>query len=114
MELIRFALANGARRETLMGLSGLGDLTLTCTDNQSRNRRLGLALAQGKPLEEALVSIGQAVEGVEAAKIIMRKARQLGIEMPIVEQVYQVLYTGRSPRQAVEALLSREQKPEYV
>jgi glycerol-3-phosphate dehydrogenase (NAD(P)+) len=113
-ELIRFALASGARRETLMGLSGLGDLILTCTDDQSRNRRLGLTLARGKQLDEALAFIGQAVEGAEVAKIVVVKAKQLGVEMPIAEQVYQVLYTGRAPRQAVEALLSREQKPEYV
>jgi glycerol-3-phosphate dehydrogenase (NAD(P)+) len=113
-ELIRFALASGARRETLMGLSGLGDLILTCTDDQSRNRRLGLTLARGKQLDEALAFIGQAVEGAEVAKIVVVKAKQLDVEMPIAEQVYQVLYTGRAPRQAVEALLSREQKPEYV
>jgi glycerol-3-phosphate dehydrogenase (NAD(P)+) len=113
-ELIRFALANGARRETLMGLSGLGDLVLTCTDDQSRNRRLGLALAQGKQLDEALGLIGQAVEGAAAAKIVVAKAKQLGIEMPIAEQVYEVLYAGRAPRQAVEALFSRGQKSEYV
>ncbi|QBQ53760.1 NAD(P)H-dependent glycerol-3-phosphate dehydrogenase [Nitrosococcus wardiae] len=113
-ELMRFALAYGAQRETLMGLSGLGDLVLTCTDNQSRNRRLGLALAQGKRLDEALALIGQAVEGAAAAKVVVAKAKQLNVEMPIAEQIYQVLYAGRAPRQAVEALCSREQKPEYV
>jgi glycerol-3-phosphate dehydrogenase (NAD(P)+) len=113
-ELMRFALVNGAKRETLMGLSGLGDLILTCTDDQSRNRRLGLALARGKPLEEALALIGQAVEGIATAKIVVAKAKQLNVEMPIAEQVYQVLYAGRAPRQAVEALFSREQKPEYA
>jgi glycerol-3-phosphate dehydrogenase (NAD(P)+) len=113
-ELMRFALASGAKRETLMGLSGLGDLILTCTDDQSRNRRLGLALARGESLEEALTLIGQAVEGVATAKIVIAKAKQLNVEMPIAEQVYQVLYAGRAPRQAVEALFSREQKPEYA
>lgn len=113
-ELMRFALASGAQRETLMGLSGLGDLILTCTDDQSRNRRLGLALAQGKRLEEALALIGQAVEGATAAKVVVAKAKKLNVEMPIAEQVYQVLYAGRVPRQAVEVLWGREQKPEYV
>jgi glycerol-3-phosphate dehydrogenase (NAD(P)+) len=113
-ELVRFSLASGARRETLMGLSGLGDLILTCTDDQSRNRRLGLALARGERLDEALARIGQAVEGVTAAKVVVAKAKQLNVEMPIAEQVYQVLYAGRAPRQAVEALCSREQKPEYA
>lgn len=114
VELMRFALVREAQRETLMGLSGLGDLVLTCTDDQSRNRRLGLALAQGKPLNEALALIGQAVEGVVAARVVADQARQFGVEMPIVEQVYQVLYAGRIPKQAVEALCSREQKSEYM
>lgn len=113
-ELMRFALACGAQRETLMGLSGLGDLVLTCTEDQSRNRRLGLALAQGKRLDEALTLIGQAVEGTVAAEVVIAKARQLDVEMPIAEQVYQVLYAGRAPRQAVEALCRRDQKPEYI
>jgi glycerol-3-phosphate dehydrogenase (NAD(P)+) len=113
-ELTRFALARGAQAETLMGLSGLGDLVLTCTDNQSRNRRLGLALAQDKSLEEALAGIGQAVEGTVAAKVVVEQAQRLGVEMPIAEEVYQVLYDGRTPRQAVEALCSREQKAEYA
>lgn len=113
-ELIRFALARGAQRETLMGLSGLGDLVLTCTDDQSRNRRLGLALAQGKQLNEAVALIGQAVEGAVAARVVADQARRFGVEMPIVEQVYQVLYADQRPKQAVEALCSREQKSEYM
>ncbi|ADJ27024.1 Glycerol-3-phosphate dehydrogenase (NAD(P)(+)) [Nitrosococcus watsonii C-113] len=113
-ELVRFALAWGGQKETLMGLSGLGDLVLTCTDDQSRNRRLGLALAQGKRLDEALTLIGQAVEGAAAAKVVVARAKQLAVEMPIAEQVYQVLYAGRHPRQAVELLCRREQKPEYA
>lgn len=114
MELMRFALARGAQRETLMGLSGLGDLVLTCTDDQSRNRRLGLALAQGKRLDEALLLIGRAVEGVMAARVVVEQAERVGVEMPIAEQVYQVLYGGRVPRRAVEALCRREQKSEYI
>jgi glycerol-3-phosphate dehydrogenase (NAD(P)+) len=96
-----------------MGLAGLGDLILTCTDNQSRNRRLGLALGQGHSIAEALAVIGQEVEGVLAAKETVMLARKYHIEMPIIEQTYQVLYEGLDPRVAVENLLARELKPEY-
>lgn len=111
-EMMRLGCALGAQRETLMGLAGLGDLVLTCTDNQSRNRRLGLALAQGQTLNEALAVIGQAVEGVQSAREVLHVAQALHIEMPITEQVYQVLYAGSMPRDAVTALLNRDQKAE--
>ncbi len=111
-EMMRLGTALGGRRETLMGLAGLGDLVLTCTDNQSRNRRLGLALAQGKTLTEALAAIGQAVEGVQTSTEVLHLAQKLGIDMPITEQVYEVLHAGRSPRDAVNALLNREKKAE--
>lgn len=111
-EMMRLGVALGGRRETLMGLAGLGDLVLTCTDNQSRNRRVGLALAQGQTLPEALAAIGQAVEGVQTATEVLHVAQHLGIEMPITEQVHQVLHAGRSPRDAVNALLNREKKAE--
>lgn len=111
-EIMRLGLAMGGRQETFMGLAGLGDLALTCTDNQSRNRRMGLALAQGKSIELAKQEIGQEVEGIDAAKVIRAKARELGIEMPITEQVYRVLYEGLDPRKAVQSLLERSQKPE--
>jgi len=111
-EMMRLGAALGGRRETLMGLAGLGDLVLTCTDNQSRNRRLGLALAQGNTLAEALASIGQAVEGVQTAIEVVHLAQKLGIDMPITEQVYEVLHAGRAPRDAVNALLNRSQKAE--
>ena len=111
-EMMRLGAALGGRRETLMGLAGLGDLVLTCTDNQSRNRRLGLALAQGSTLAEALAAIGQAVEGVQTAIEIVHLAQKLGIEMPITAQVYEVLHAGRAPRDAVNALLNRDKKAE--
>ena len=111
-EMMRLGVALGGRRETLMGLAGLGDLVLTCTDNQSRNRRLGLALAQGSTLAEALAAIGQAVEGVQTAIEIVHLAQKLGIEMPITAQVYEVLHAGRAPRDAVNALLNRDKKAE--
>jgi glycerol-3-phosphate dehydrogenase (NAD(P)+) len=112
VELMRLGVALGAKKETFMGLAGMGDLVLTCTDNLSRNRRMGLALAAGKTVEEAQEEIQQVVEGVKAAKAVHEVAEQLGIEMPIVNQVYRILYEGVEPREAVEALMSRELKPE--
>ena len=95
-----------------MGLSGLGDIVLTCTDNQSRNRRLGIGLGQGKALQEILTEIGKEVEGISAAREIHQLAARHGIEMPISEQVYQVLYANVSPTTAVQNLLVRVQKKE--
>ena len=112
VELMRLGVALGAKKETFMGLAGMGDLVLTCTDNLSRNRRMGLALAAGKTIEEAQEEIQQVVEGVKAAKAVHEVAEELGIEMPIVNQVYRILYEGLTPREAVEALMTRELKPE--
>jgi glycerol-3-phosphate dehydrogenase (NAD(P)+) len=112
-ELIRIGTALGGRQETFMGLAGIGDLVLTCTDNQSRNRRMGLALAAGASLTEAQAKIGQEVEGVVTALAMHRLASRLGIEMPISEQVYRVLYEGASPESATRALLEREPKAEF-
>jgi glycerol-3-phosphate dehydrogenase (NAD(P)+) len=111
-EIMRLGMAMGGKLETFMGLAGLGDLALTCTDNQSRNRRMGLALAEGKTIEQAKQEIGQEVEGVGAAEVIYNKAKQLGIEMPITEQAYNVLYQGLDPKLAVQRLLERSQRPE--
>jgi glycerol-3-phosphate dehydrogenase (NAD(P)+) len=113
-ELIRLGTALGGRTETFMGLAGIGDLVLTCTDNQSRNRRMGLALADGEGLAEAQRRIGQEVEGVITAQTIHRLAGRLGVEMPISEQVYRVLYEGVSPADATLALLERDPKPEFA
>jgi glycerol-3-phosphate dehydrogenase (NAD(P)+) len=112
VELMRLGVALGAKKETFMGLAGMGDLVLTCTDDLSRNRRMGLALAAGKSVEETQREIGQVVEGVKAAKAVHEVAEKLGIEMPIVNQVYRILYEGVTPREAVEALMRRELKPE--
>jgi glycerol-3-phosphate dehydrogenase (NAD(P)+) len=112
-EIMRLGLALGGREETFMGLAGLGDLSLTCTDNQSRNRRMGLALATGKSIEEAREEIGQEVEGVGTTKVVYQKARELAIEMPITEQIYRVLYEGLDPKEAVNNLLERRQKAEH-
>ncbi len=112
VELMRLGVALGARKETFMGLAGMGDLVLTCTDDLSRNRRMGLALAAGKTVDEAQEEIQQVVEGVKAARAVHEVAERLGIEMPIVDQVYRILYEGLTPRAAVEALMTRELKPE--
>ncbi len=111
-EIMRLGIAMGGKQETFMGLAGLGDLALTCTDNQSRNRRMGLALAEGKSIEQAKLEIGQEVEGVGAAKVVHNKAKELGIEMPITEQAYLVLYQGLDPKKAVQNLLERSQRSE--
>ena len=112
VEMSRLGEAPGARSETLMGLSGMGDLVLTCTDNQSRNRRFGLALARGESVDEAMEAIGQVVEGYRVTREVRELARSLGIEMPITEQVYQVLYEGVAPVAAVLSLSSRPQRAE--
>ena len=95
-----------------MGLAGLGDLILTCTDNQSRNRRFGLALAQGKDIETAKQEIGQAIEGAVTTGVVHELAKSHKIEMPVTEQVYNVLQSKCSPREAVQSLLTREPKAE--
>lgn len=111
-EIMRLGEALGAKPETLMGLSGMGDLVLTCTDNQSRNRRMGLLLAQGKSVPEAIQEIQQVVEGVKAAPTVLALARKLGVQMPITEAVSLVLQGQISPVQAVRLLATRPQKAE--
>lgn len=111
-EIMRLGRALGAETETFLGLAGVGDLVLTCTDDQSRNRRMGLALAAGKSQEEAHREIRQVVEGVSAAREVRRLAERNGVEMPIVESIYQVLFENVSARDAVAALLERERKAE--
>jgi glycerol-3-phosphate dehydrogenase (NAD(P)+) len=111
-EMMRLAEKAGAHRSTLMGLSGLGDLVLTCTDDQSRNRRLGLALGRGGTVSVAMRNIGQAVEGVGTAKVIRQVARARGVEMPICAEVYRIVHEQRDPRIAVTELFKRELKAE--
>lgn len=112
VEMTRLGRALGAQRETFMGLAGLGDLVLTCTDDQSRNRRFGLSLAAGQSVDTARNAIGQVVEGVLAANAVRTVAQRLGIEMPICEQIYRILYEGVAPRDAVKELMARALKPE--
>ncbi|HYM34378.1 MAG TPA: NAD(P)H-dependent glycerol-3-phosphate dehydrogenase, partial [Steroidobacteraceae bacterium] len=111
-EMTRLGVALGAQRETFMGLAGLGDLVLTCTDNLSRNRRFGLAVAAGKSATQAQSEIGQVVEGVHAAEAVHEVASKLKVEMPICEQVFDVLYKNVTPKDAVKQLMSRELKAE--
>jgi len=111
-EMTRLGVALGAKQETFMGLAGMGDLVLTCTDNLSRNRRMGLALASGKSVDEAKEEIQQVVEGVMAAEAVNEVAEKLEIEMPICHQIYRILYEGAEPREAVGALMSRQLRSE--
>lgn len=111
-EMCRLGAALGAQAETFMGMAGLGDLVLTCTDNQSRNRRFGLALGQGKDVDTAQQEIGQVVEGYRNTKEVWVLAQRMGVEMPIVEQIYQVLYQGKDARMAAQDLLARDKKAE--
>jgi glycerol-3-phosphate dehydrogenase (NAD(P)+) len=106
-EMTRLGLALGGHKETFMGLAGMGDLVLTCTDDQSRNRRFGLSLARGASVDAALREIGQVVEGYNGARAVQRVAARLQVPMPIVEQLYKVLHEGLEPRQAVAALMRR-------
>ncbi|KKA44704.1 MULTISPECIES: NAD(P)H-dependent glycerol-3-phosphate dehydrogenase [Salinivibrio] len=111
-EMTRLGEALGASRDTFMGMAGLGDLVLTCTDNQSRNRRFGLALGQGEDVQGAQDNIGQVVEGYRNTKEVWALAQRSGVEMPIVEQIYQVLYQGKLAHHAARDLLARDKKSE--
>lgn len=106
-EMVRLGETLGGNRETFMGMAGLGDLLLTCTDDQSRNRRMGLALAAGEDPDAVQDGIGQVVEGVRAAREIRRIAERHGVDMPICTQVYRVLYEDATPQDAVRALTER-------
>ena len=111
-EMMRLGVALGAQRDTFMGLAGLGDVVLTCTDDQSRNRRFGLELAAGKTPAQALADIGQVVEGYPAAKALRQVAARAGVEMPLCEGVYRVLYEGVPAPDAVRTLMTRPIKSE--
>jgi glycerol-3-phosphate dehydrogenase (NAD(P)+) len=111
-EMMRLGVKLGGLRDTFMGLAGLGDLVLTCTDDQSRNRRMGLALGRGGSLEEAELGIKQVVEGVTAAAAVRRVAEREGVDMPICREVYAVVHEGKPVRAAVQALMGREVRSE--
>ncbi len=111
-EITRLGLALGGHMETFMGLSGMGDLILTCTGDLSRNRQVGLRLAKGEKLGTIIESLGHVAEGISTAPEVLRLATRLGVDMPITRAVNSVLYENLSPRQAVEDLLHRNQKAE--
>jgi glycerol-3-phosphate dehydrogenase (NAD(P)+) len=112
-ELMRLGVAIGAQRETFMGLAGFGDLVLTCTDNQSRNRRFGLLLARGQTPEQAMQEIGQVVEGYQAARALHTVASRLAVDMPICSGIYRILYEGGDAGDVVRGLMSRPIKAEF-
>ena len=113
VEMTRLGVTLGAQRETFMGLAGLGDLVLTCTDDQSRNRRFGLLLAQGLDREAALREIGQIVEGYGAARALQQVAQREKVTMPICAGIYAVLYAGLPADEVVRGLMMRPIRPEF-
>ncbi len=112
-EILRLALSMGARTETLSGLAGVGDLVLTCTGDLSRNRQVGLRLGRGESISEILGGMRMVAEGVRNTKAVKHLAERQGVEMPIVECAYKVLYEGMAPGQALEELFGRSLKPEF-
>jgi glycerol-3-phosphate dehydrogenase (NAD(P)+) len=111
-EMMRLGVKLGALRETFMGLAGLGDLVLTCTDDQSRNRRFGMALGRGESPASAQSEIHQVVEGVLAARAVYNVARRLAVDMPICREIYEIMYENKPVRAAVQALMGREVRSE--
>lgn len=107
-EMTRLGVALGARADTFMGLSGLGDLVLTATGDLSRNRQVGLALAQGQTLQQAVASLGHVAEGVYSARTVVQRAASVGVEMPIAQAVVALLNGQMRPEQAVAALMGRD------
>ncbi len=112
-EMTRLGVALGARERTFMGLAGLGDLVLTCTDDQSRNRRCGLALARGLTVDEALREIGQVVEGYHAARLLRVVAARLGLDLPICEGISRILFDGANAGEVVRELMARPPQAEF-
>ena len=111
-EIARLGVALGAKKDTVAGLSGVGDLIVTCTSMHSRNRRAGILIGQGKTPEEAMKEVGAVVEGYYATKSAWEMAKHLGVDMPIIEAAHAVLYEGYEAAQVVSALLNRSKKPE--
>ena len=111
-EIARLGVAMGGRRETFAGLTGVGDLIVTCTSMHSRNRRCGILIGKGVPAQQAVQEIGAVVEGYYAAATARALARKVGVEMPITEAAYQVLYHGKDPQSVIVELMTRERKHE--
>lgn len=112
-EMSRLGVALGARERTFMGLAGLGDLVLTCTDDQSRNRRCGLALARGLSVDDAMREIGQVVEGYHAARVLREVGRRLNLDLPICEGICRILFDGANARDVVRELMARPPQAEF-
>jgi glycerol-3-phosphate dehydrogenase (NAD(P)+) len=113
-EMTRLGQALGAQSDTFMGLSGLGDLVLTATGDLSRNRKVGLLLAQGQTLDQAVTSLGHVAEGVYSARTVLQRARAVGVDMPITDAVVALLDRRLSAREAVQALMGRDPKGEFA
>ncbi|MBR5506092.1 MAG: NAD(P)H-dependent glycerol-3-phosphate dehydrogenase [Clostridia bacterium] len=111
-EISRLGISMGAEADTFWGLSGIGDLIVTCTSMHSRNRRAGILIGEGKSLDEALSSVHMVVEGVQSCRAAYELARKYGVEMPIVQKAYEVLYEGKNPKDAVVELMQRNPKSE--
>jgi glycerol-3-phosphate dehydrogenase (NAD(P)+) len=112
-EMTRLGIALGGRIETFSGLSGIGDLIVTCFSEHSRNHRVGIALGGGKTLEEAVAALGMVAEGVPNTLSIHEAARRAGVRTPIIDSVYSVLYEGKPVEQAMKELLTRNPRPEH-
>ena len=110
--MTRLAVALGGRQQTLAGLAGLGDLVLTCTGDLSRNRTVGIELAHGRRLEEIVNSMRMVAEGIKTTNAAVALATRCGVEMPIAEQMYQMLHFGQSPQEAIRQLMERSLKTE--
>lgn len=113
-EISRIGMALGGKEDTFYGLTGMGDLIVTCTSNHSRNRRAGILLGQGKSMEEALAEVGMVVEGVKACKAFYELKNKIGVEMPITEALYKALFESKNPKDAVIELMIREKKSEMI
>ena len=111
-EMARLGVALGAHKETFTGLAGVGDLIVTCTSMHSRNRRAGILIGQGKSAQEAMKEVGAVVEGYYAAKSAYELGKAQGIDMPITEAAYKVLYENADVKDAVQSLLRRQRKAE--
>ena len=113
-EITRIGLAKGAQQETFAGLAGMGDLVLTCTGDLSRNRNVGIELGKGRTLQEILTGMQMVAEGVKTTLSAYQLAEKLGVEAPLIEQMYQILYRDKPARQAVQDLMHRELKSEQI
>ena len=111
--MARLGMAMGAKLSTFSGLSGMGDLIVTCTSQHSRNRKAGFLIGQGKTVLEAQQEVGMVVEGIYATKEAYAIANRLGVEMPITQQAYRILFEGATAKEAVKVLMNRETRREY-